>query len=166
MAKTTKKVAPIDRALARVAKARKRLVPDQGMVSRANARKEILASMRELRKALDRDFPNVPKKNKPRRKRARIKDGYVMLGAYAVGDDYNQWLTWMAESKTPIQVIRVSTKSIAQGTYVPEWAIAICERFGEKYYSGRAPSMLKKAKKDRSFREVELAAYKLKRDHQ
>lgn len=162
MPPSAKKKDPIDGALARVAKARKRLTPEQGMVARRNAREEMLASLREARRVLDRDFPIIAKKRKPRRKRTRIRDGYVALNSAAFGQSYEQWLTWMAEAKTPVQVIRRASPSAAAGTYVPEWAIAICERFGAR--RGKAPAGLRRAKKDRSFREVELAAYKLNKD--
>lgn len=160
MASRTKPADPIDRALARVAKARKRLTSEQGMVARANARKEVLASLRETRRVLDRDFANIPKKSKPRRKRTKIRDGYARLPILR----FEEFLTWMAEAKVSIQVIRKSTPSVDAGTYAPEWAIAICHRFGNS--RGSAPSQLKRAKKERNFREVELAAYKLKKDQQ
>jgi len=159
-----KKADPIDAALSRIARARKRLAEEQGMVARRNAREEVLKGLREYRRVLDRDFPIIAKKRKPRRKRTRIREGFVPLTSAAFGSSYEQWLTWMAEAKTPVQVIRSASPSAHAGTYVPEWAVAICARFG--HLRGKAPAGLKRAKKDRSFREVELAAYKLGQDHQ
>ena len=159
------KADPITTALAKLAKAQKRLADGQGMVARANARKEVLARLREYRRVLDRDFPYIPKKRKPKRKRTKIRDGYVPLTTTAFGADYARYLTWMAEAKISIQVIAKATPSAHAGTYVPEWAIAICARFGDQTLGRSAPSNLRRAKKDRSFREVELAAYKLGQDH-
>jgi hypothetical protein len=121
------KLDPIDLALAKVVKARKRLATDQGMVARRHAREDVLASVRAFRRILDRDFPIIPKKRKPRRKTTKIRDGFVALNKVALGGNYNRWLIWFAEAKTPIQVIRRATPSIPAGTYVPEWAAAICE---------------------------------------
>lgn len=163
MPKNATKADPLDRSLSRIEKARKRLSKDQGMVARANARKEVLAGLREFRRVLDRDFPFIAKKRKPKRKRTKIRDGYIPLTTAAFGSAYETYLTWMAEAKVSIQVIRTATPAAHAGTYVPEWAIAICARFGS--LRGSAPSNLRRAKKDRTFREVELAAYKLGQDH-
>ena len=152
----------IDRALAKVVKSRKRLVTDQGMVARRHAREEVLSNVREFRRIFDRDFPIIAKKRKPRRKHTKIRNGFTLLTLHAHGSNYQKWLTWMAEAKTPLQVIRRTSTTAVSGTYVPEWAVAICERFGKA--RGSAPSALRKAKKDRSFREVELAAFKLSQD--
>ncbi len=65
-----------DRAVAR-------LSDNQGRVARNNARRAALTALRAMRAALDRDFPVVPKKVAPRRRKTRrqqavalVQDGY------------------------------------------------------------------------------------------
>lgn len=158
----------IDRALAKVTKARKRLCTDQGLVARRNARDDVLSSVREYRRVLDRDFPIISRKRKPRRKRLKIRAGFVLLVDATPTGLFPKWLGWIAEAQVPMQVIRETVGQIRAGRYVPEWSIAIIERYTTNHrdaLSGRVPSALRKAKKDRSFREVELAAYKLRKDN-
>lgn len=144
------KLTPIDRALAKLAKAQKRLASEQGMVARRNARTEVLKALREYRRVLDRDYPIIAKKRKPRRKKARVRRGFTtMAGCPEV------WLAWMASAKTPVQTIKCG---VITKVYAPEWAIAICE----KYHNRGAVTQLRRARRDRSFRETEHAAWLMK----
>lgn len=69
-------------------KALDRLAPEQGRVARGNARTAALAALRELRRALDAEYPSIPKaaprkpkKLQPGHKVNRLrKRGYVVIG--------------------------------------------------------------------------------------
>lgn len=158
MTRKTTKLEPIDRALARLAKARKRLDREQGMVARRNARQEVLVALRDVRRVLDREFPIIQKKRKPRRKKARVRDGFVPLRDHTNINEYDLWLVAIAGAKVGIQNVCRSTPTVAAGVYVPEWVIAIGERYG------LSVARLKQGKKNRVWRETELAAWHLSRD--
>lgn len=75
----------LDRAATKLTKALGRLNDDQGRVARGNARTAALAALRDLRAALDADYPVIPKSSPKRRKPRPItaeklrKAGYIPL---------------------------------------------------------------------------------------
>lgn len=162
MARNARKADPVDKALVRVAKARRRLDDDQGIVARRNARTEILTSLRELRRVIDLAYPVIQKKRRPRRKHPKVRKGYVLMTEHASGEHYRIWLEWIAAAGVPVQKINKATPSTPEGAYVPEWAVAICSRYQRR--KNGATSALRRARRERNFRDVELSAYKLKRD--
>lgn len=58
----------LDNALDRMDRAYNRLKPEQGRQGRNNARAKFLAALRDARKALDEEYPNIRKERKRRRK--------------------------------------------------------------------------------------------------
>lgn len=60
--------AKVDRAIAKLDEGVKRLAKSEGRVARANARAVVLRSLRDVRVAVDQDYPTIAKKAKPRAK--------------------------------------------------------------------------------------------------
>lgn len=58
----------LDEAIAKALKARKRLREDQGRIARRNARAATLTALRQVRAALDEQYPVIRKENVKRRK--------------------------------------------------------------------------------------------------
>lgn len=58
----------LENALDRMDRAYNRLKPEQGRQGRNNARAKFLAALRDARKAIDEEYPSIPKPRKRRRK--------------------------------------------------------------------------------------------------
>lgn len=61
-------MATVDSTMKRLRAARKKLTDSQGRVARTNARKAFLVALRAARKAVDDEYPNIPKKRRKPRK--------------------------------------------------------------------------------------------------
>jgi hypothetical protein len=111
-------------ALKKVEKGLRRLEKaGEGRVARKNARTEALAALRALRKAIDDEYPTVPKKSKPRpakltyRQHARRlqKRGWVQLHSFSL--------------RKKLTDCGVPHKDLHDGVlWVPRWAAVVAEK--------------------------------------
>ncbi len=119
----TRKKTRLEKAQDKLRKALKRLDVDQGQIARRNARIAVTAAQRQLKTAMDADYPVIRKTPKrtgklsPGVKRRRLEQaGYVKASVACV---------------RICEQANVPTKTDGNWIYIPGWAIEILDARGE-----------------------------------
>lgn len=131
------------RALRELEEASKRLDEDQKRIARRNGRRVMLAALRKVRRVLDDNYPNIPKKGGVRKKRKKWSPprNWTEIPQHPI-QHYHRWMKTIAESGAPFR-----------DGWVPNWVIAV----------GPHTAKLKAAKNNRTKQQIALSAYLLEK---
>jgi len=154
---------PLEQALKGITRAVRRLNPEQGRISRRNARRAVLLGVSRLKRTVDEVYPSIakaePKKEEGtgrrltayQRRAIRFRRwearGWIRLGAGYQTDVFTQAC---AEACVAIRT-RYSKDGVLQETRVPDWVAEI----------GPYSNLLRRGKHDTAARKALLAAKRL-----
>jgi len=157
----------LDKKLKDITRARKRLNEEQGRVARNNARRAMMKALKEARAALDKEFPVIRGKAKPRRKTpAKPPRNWIRVTfeVFTGGSDKNRFVAECAAAGVRLRHYPArgygQRKRNARGKmetdktkhlYAPLWAVAA-------YGQGKN---LKLVAKSRSEQKIVMAAWRL-----